>query len=215
MIIRRIFSWVLVFHSRITEGTHKNESADGYFSLYGLPYGRYEVVELRRDANVNPGDVWANTDKGTSIYANDSMYWKSYSYTYTLTDTADEGAHNDVRTALTKHNSPYANNSTNQYQNQAFRDGFSFWKRDLTYNKVSDHPQGDASFNDIRYAVVNVSDDNVKMFNKYTNMMPAVDRPNVEILDNVAIAPGQVCAIVTSHNLSGNELDNGNLQGYA
>lgn len=199
----------------VNAGTHTGEPVDGYFAIYGLPYGTYEIVELRRDADVHAGDNWNNAVKGTSIYANDSFYWKNYSYTYSLTDTDDRGAHNDVRSALTKHNSPYGVVSDNQYQNEVFRDGFSFWKKDLVYHDIDSHPQGDATFNDIRYAIVNTSDDNVKLFNKYTQMLPASDQPYVSIADGRAIAPGQVCAIVTSHNKGGtDELRNGDMQGY-
>lgn len=199
----------------VDEGTHTGEPVDGYFSIYGLPYGTYEVVELRRDADVHAGDNWNSASKGTSIYANDSFYWKNYSYTYSLTDTDDRGAHNDVRSALTKHNSPYGVVSDKQYQNEVFRDGFSFWKKDLVYHDINSHPQGDATFNDIRYAIVNTSDDNIKLFNKYTQMLPASDQPYVSIVDGKKIAPGQVCAIVTSHNKGGtDELRNGDMQGY-
>lgn len=188
---------------------------DGYFAIYGLPYGTYEVVELRRDADVQAGDNWNSATKGTSIYANDSFYWKNYSYTYSLTDTDDSGAHNDVISALTKHNSPYGVVSDNQYQNEVFRDGFSFWKKDSVYHDIDSHPQGDATFNDIRYAIVNTSDDNIKLFNKYTQLLPASDQPYISIVDNEVIAPGQVCAIVTSHNKGGtDELSNGDMQGY-
>ena len=180
---------VLQSDGTVNAGTHTGESVDGYFAIYGLPYGTYEVVELRRDADVHAGDNWNSAAKGTSIYANDSFYWKNYSYTYSLTDTDDRGAHNDVRSALTKHNSPYGVVSDNQYQNEVFRDGFSFWKKDLVYHDIDSHPQGDATFNDIRYAIVNTSDDNVKLFNKYTQMMPASDQPYVSIADGRAIAP--------------------------
>ena len=200
----------------VLEGTFTGQNVDGYFAIYGLPYGTYDVVELRRDAVISVGQDWDDVDKGTSIYANDSFYWNNTSIRYDLTDINHSQPHNDVVSALNKHIDSYTTGES-RYKDDVFRDGFSFWKRDLMYNLVSDHPQGDSTWNDIRYVVVNKSDDNVKMFDKYTQMMPAADQPYVEIKNNEAIAPGCVVAILTSHQKSGNaedELTKGNEQGY-
>ena len=200
----------------VKEGTFAGQNVDGYFAIYGLPYGTYDVVELRRDAVISVGQDWNSVNKGTSIYANDSFYWNNTSIRYDLTDTDHNNPHNDVVSALNKHIDSYTTGES-RYKDDVFRDGFSFWKRDLMYNLVSDHPQGDSTWNDIRYVVVNKSDDNVKMFDKYTQMMPAADQPYVEIKNDVAIAPDCVVAILTSHQKSGNkadELTKGNEQGY-
>ena len=204
----------------VKEGTYAGQQVDGYFAIYGLPYGTYEVVELKRDANIHPGDVWETADKGNSIYANDSFYWNDTHFTYNLTDY-NSHAHS-VNGAFDVHKDLYST-GTSRYKDDVFRDGFSFWKRDLVYRYAPnedgflDHPQGDSTWNDIRYVVINKSDDNVKMFDKYTQQMPAADQPYVEIKNDVAIAPNCVVAIITSHQKSGNdddELVKGYEQGY-
>ncbi len=204
----------------VKEGTYAGQQVDGYFAIYGLPYGTYEVVELKRDANIHPGDVWETADKGNSIYANDSFYWNDTHFTYNLTDY-NSHAHS-VNGAFDVHKDLYST-GTSRYKDDVFRDGFSFWKRDLVYcyapneDGFLDHPQGDSTWNDIRYVVINKSDDNVKMFDKYTQQMPAADQPYVEIKNDVAIAPNCVVAIITSHQKSGNdddELVKGYEQGY-
>ena len=199
-----------------TAGTHTGEKVDGYFAIYGLPYGTYEVVELRRDAEISVGQDWNAVDKGTSIYANDSFYWNNISIMYALTDLNHQDPHNTAASALAIHNDPY-NPDNARYTDDVYRDGFSFWKRDKVYNWVEDHPQGDSTWNDIRYVVINKSDDQVKMFDKYTALMPTSDQPYVEIKDGVAIDPGCVVAILTSHqksNVAADELTKGYEQGY-
>ncbi len=202
--------------STVTAGTHTGAKVDGYFAIYGLPYGTYEVVELRRDAEISVGQNWNSVNKGTSIYANDSFYWNNISITYDLTDINHSTPHNTVSSALAIHNDPY-NTGTSRYTDDVYRDGFSFWKRDSVYHFTTDHPQGDSTWNDIRFVVINRSDDQVKMFNKYTQLMPTSDQPYVEIRDNVAINPGCVVAILTSHqksNVATDELTKGYEQGY-
>lgn len=199
-----------------TAGTHTGEKVDGYFAIYGLPYGTYEVVELRRDAEISVGQDWNEVNKGTSIYANDSFYWNNISIMYALTDLNHQNPHNTAASALAIHNDPY-NPDNARYTDDVYRDGFSFWKRDKVYNWVEDHPQGDSTWNDIRYVVINKSDDQVKMFDKYTALMPTSDQPYVEIHDGEPIDPNCVVAILTSHqksNIAADELTKGYEQGY-
>lgn len=217
---------ILTTHDNNATRSDGKSVIDGYFAIYGLPYGKYDVYELRRDATIEVGNNFTETTwstgggvYGTSIYSNDSFYWKNLKVPYDLTDTySDNGTDTHPTTvdaSLARHNYAYATDS-NPYKDNVFRDGFSFWKRDLTKNKLSDTPQGDATFNDIRYAVINVSEDPIKLFDKYINMLPANEKAAIQQVNGKAIEPGQVAAIITTHQKTGtSELTNGNMQGYA
>lgn len=188
----------------LTTHTGGPSNVDGYFNIYGLPYGQYVVYELRKDNNVNVNDVWDNADKGTSIYANDSYYFDNVKLEYNLTDTTNtnpEHAHT-MANSFTRHYSVHAA-TENVYKDPVFRDGFSFWKRDFTFNTPTSHPQGDATYNDIRFVVVNRSEQNIKLYDKYNTVETAYS----QIVDGKIIAPGQVAAILTSHQ-------KGDLEGY-
>lgn len=176
--------------------THDKNTIDGYMSIYGLPFGMYEVHELRRDATIQVGDAYAGSNKlGSDIFANDSYYYKDPAQPLNFTDTVGTGHHAcTLNASFAAHNFKH-NDKNSSFQDEVFRDGFSFWKRDFTFNKLDNHPQGDATFNGIRYAVVNRSDKVVRLFNEYN----LVDPNYVTIVDGKDIENGQVAAILTSH----------------
>ena len=176
--------------------THDKNKIDGYMSIYGLPYGMYEVHELRRDATIQVGDVYAGSNKlGSDIFANDSYYYKDPAQPLNFTDTVGTGHHACTLEASFANHHFKHNDANSSFQDEVFRDGFSFWKRDFTFNKLDNHPQGDATFNGIRYAVVSRSDKVVRLFNEYN----LVDPNYVTIVDGKDIENGQVAAILTSH----------------
>ena len=64
--------------------SHDHEGKPGYAGIYGLPYGTYEVVELRDDATISVGDTYDGSDAlGTSITAN--------------VDSSIQGSHNGMK----------------------------------------------------------------------------------------------------------------------
>lgn len=64
--------------------SHDHEGKPGYAGIYGLPYGTYEVVELRDDATISVGDIYDGSDAlGTSITAN--------------VDSSIQGSHNGMK----------------------------------------------------------------------------------------------------------------------
>ena len=51
-----------------------NDNGEATTGNETLPYGTYDVCELRKDASISAGDVYDGSDKlGSSIYANESM----------------------------------------------------------------------------------------------------------------------------------------------
>ena len=74
------------------------------------------------------------------------------------------------------------------------------WKKDLTNsNDTLGNTQGNASLNDIRFAVINRSDHHVVMRNNYNT----VDGSYCAIKDGVEIGTDRICAIVTTHTVIG------------
>lgn len=193
---------ILTTHDKTLNG----RLIDGYMSIYGLPYGTYVAYELKRDATIEVGDKYDNSTKlGTSIFANDSFYFNPIAQPLDFTDTySNTGTEHACTLAdsFARHNFKH-NDANSPFQDEVFRDGFSFWKRDFTFNTLTSHPQGDSSFNGIRYAVVNRSEKEVVLLNQFNT----VETQYVSIVDGQKIQPGQVAAILTSHQKN-------NLEGY-
>ena len=193
---------ILTTHDKTLNG----RLIDGYMSIYGLPYGTYAVYELKRDASIEVGDVYNNSTKlGTSIFANDSYYFNPIAQPLDFTDTYGTTGTEHACTladSFARHNFKH-NDGNSPFQDEVFRDGFSFWKRDLTFHKLDSHPQGDSTFNGIRYAVVNRSNKEVVLLDQYNT----VETNYSKIVDGQKIQPGQVAAILTSHQKN-------NLEGY-
>ena len=107
-----------------------------------LPYGTYDLYELRRDSGVAIGAAYDGAAFGESIYAtpagNDGVLWRENKKTITI---REEGKIVDVREA----NDPIEDDI-------AKGDG-SLQKKDIELGKA----QGDADFAGISYAVVNSS----------------------------------------------------------
>ena len=176
----------------LTTHTGGSSNREGYFNMFGLPYGTYTVYELRSDATIAVGDTYAGSNKlGTSIYANDAYYFDPNAVNYTLTDSTHECTPD---AAFGRHSVNW-DDTNNEYIDNITRDGFFFFKRDKIFSDIADHPQGDATFNGIRYAVVNRCQGNITMFDIYNTIDPTY----CEIVDGKVIAPGQVAAILTSH----------------
>ena len=114
-------------------------NAEGKAYSSSLPYGTYRVVELRKDAAIDLGDKYKESDKlGVSTYANDSYQWSEQSKTQTVRENGKQYSLN--------------------YTNPVVRGGVSITKRDFY---TDDIPQGDAGFIGVRYAVINRSAEEV------------------------------------------------------
>lgn len=106
-----------------------------------LPYGTYEVIELRMDAaGFEVGTMWNDVVKGESIYANASYLYKAFS------QTVKTRIHGEIVPCEVP------------FENPVVRGGVSITKRDLYTDDV---PQGDAGFIGVRYAVINRSAEEV------------------------------------------------------
>lgn len=102
-----------------------------------LPYGTYDVVELRRDSKVKVGDVYETADKGKSEYASpkqDSVLWAENLKSFQIRE--------DKKVIDGK-----------EMENKPSRGDGMIQKRDLDIQDV----QGDASFEGIQYSIVNAS----------------------------------------------------------
>lgn len=109
-------------------------NAEGKAYSTSLPYGTYRVVELRKDATIDLGDKYEGSDKlGVSTYANDSYQWSEQSKTQTVRENGKQ--------------------YTVEYENIPTKGKASVTKTD-TENMT---PEGDATFEGIRYAVINRS----------------------------------------------------------
>ena len=109
-------------------------NAEGKAYSSSLPYGTYRVVELRKDATIDLGDKYEGSDKlGVSTYANDSYQWSEQSKTQTVRENGKQYSLN--------------------YENIPTKGKASVTKTD-TENMT---PEGDATFEGIRYAVINRS----------------------------------------------------------
>lgn len=103
-----------------------------------LPYGTYGVYELRIDATIAAGDVYAGSDKlGTSIYANNNGYlFKEQS-----SDRLEIREDGETKSA--------------RFSDKVVTGYAKVTKKDVELDDST--PQGDASFEGIKYAVVNNS----------------------------------------------------------
>ena len=133
-------------------------NANGYAALdakgkYSLPYGTYDIHELRKDATINVHDTYANSTKlGTSIWAND------HGYLYTEdTNVAETDSHTtftiDKRTQKVYLD---ANSYKTQFTNVIAKGTITVQKNDGDISATGTS-QGDASLAGIKYAVVNRS----------------------------------------------------------
>ena len=181
--------------------TYRNNNKDGYWTMNGLPYGKYEVVELRSDNTVALHDVFDNLTSeklGTSVTAN-----ASYMYTDTR-DSSEILAYNQysVESLIITVNgdSTPANNTTvsstytgdrvvsynngiyiveRAFKNYPVRGSIQVIKKD--YETTDGTPQGINSLAGIKYAVVNRS------------------TQSVYVIGYGVVATGKVVAILTTN----------------
>lgn len=103
-----------------------------------LPYGTYGVYELCIDATIAAGDVYAGSDKlGTSIYANNN----GYLYKEQSSDRLEIREDGETKSA--------------RFSDKVVTGYAKVTKKDVELDDTT--PQGDASFEGIKYAVVNNS----------------------------------------------------------
>ena len=175
--------------------TTKNGTNNGYAALYGLPTGLYQVVELRKDATIDVNDKYDGSKKlGSSVYANKYYLWANYNNTFTLDDAKN---HSNAANAVAAHTLKLED--ANNPKNTVVVDGFSFYKRDTVYKNNNSTPQGDGTFNSIKFAVVNNSTSDIMILQSDINKLTD-DKSYITISDKKAIKPGQVAAILTTHN---------------
>lgn len=139
-------------------------------SIYNLRFGKYELIELRKDSTITVGDMYDDSQAkyGTSIYANNSYLFSE------LRQTQNCKRHNTIFTYGDKTLSP---DSTTGFANRVVRGGVHVYKKDEEINKYT--PQGDASLAGIRFAIINRSTEKV-------------------MVDGTNRAPGQVVKIITT-----------------
>ena len=134
---------------------------------YTLPYGTYEIFELRNDATIVPGETYNGSTKlGESIYANSTgfLYTNNVAITKVNTTTSDQfqmaSQNEQVRTLKETY--------THIFQNAPAKGTLTLIKYDanLTDRPILDNSnkefkQGDANTAGIQYAIINVSKDPV------------------------------------------------------
>ena len=110
-----------------------------------LPYGTYQVCELRLDAGIETGDVYDESKKlGASAYANESYMWDDWSDTQEI---HEEG----MIVEYTVSNTPA-------------KGGLKVRKIDS--EREESMPQGDATFKDAEFTIYNNSKESVFVENK-------------------------------------------------
>lgn len=179
--------------------THTVNNVEGTFRMNGLPYGKYQVVELRKDATFAVGDVYSATSSkaGTSNLSNDAyLYAENKSPVFEL--------HNETNGYTLRLDTLSVSNE-DQYviDNEPFVDGFRAYKMDKTNLDIT---EGFSSANDIKFAIVNKSTRKVRLESKYVDQL-GEDAAFVDYKAHEAINPGEVVAILTTH-------DKNNIDGY-
>jgi hypothetical protein len=118
-----------------------------------MPYGTYQVVELRKDATIVSGDVYDNSDKlGNSIYSNDEGYLHTDKMDETVViDSPETYLVTDKSLSVREQEEIYPND----YSNFLVRGDIEIVKYDRETRL--NEPQGICSFAGIRYAIVNNS----------------------------------------------------------
>ena len=186
------------------------DGINGFVEIYGLPYGDYEIFELRQDAIANADLLGANwedlTDAqlGSGIYANDTMLYSDHQLfddpTYTV---------NSQCFIIDEQNEIVTNNdlgSVITFDNIPSRVNLSFNKRDIDPSITrSGKPSGNGTWNGIKYAVINSSENPIKLYDGYITSSANY----IEIVDGMEIDPGCIAAILTTHN------DTNNVEGFA
>ena len=157
--------------------THNDTSnKEGYIALYGLPYGKYEIVELKRDAVASTsliGQTYSN-GMGSSTYANNSYLWDStndFTVDYTTSENREYHDVGNISHFTWKYD---AQNPDHIARNKVFIDGFQGYKMDEEYLEVT---EGDSNANDIKFAVINRSTHPVEILQSDIDKLAQVD-PN-------------------------------------
>lgn len=132
--------------------THTVDDVEGTFRMNGLPYGRYQIVELRHDATIGIDELYDGSSKlGSSIYANDGYLWSVNDTGIITMNSATQGYMYDLHEYQAYLGSDAEVEDT-EYKayNRPFIDGFQAYKLDKEYLQIS---EGDSCLDDIRYAV--------------------------------------------------------------
>ena len=200
--------------------THTKDGIQGYAAMAGLPYGRYEVVELSTDyaKDLYVGMVYNKTDNAKGKYANSTYLWKNYSYTFDLTDGphyninayhpstnsyafTDAEAKEIAEKSIAHHTFAYRN--ADNPTNSPIPDGFAFYKED----KYNVNAQGNANLNGVRFAVINRSSEAIVLTKTNVDLTPNMSG-KITYNNGTAIDVGNVVAILETTK-------NGNNNGYA
>ena len=177
--------------------THTMNNVEGMAKINGLPYGTYQIVELRSDAKISVGENYDDSDKlGSSPLANVSYLW----------DDSNDSGLVELHDEKMNHNYDFSAVSEDNEKlniNTPFVDGFRAYKMDKTNLKLT---EGFSSANDIKFAIVNKSNRQVRLEKKYVDQL-GEDAAFVDYKAHEVIAPGEVVAILTTH-------DKDNIDGY-
>jgi hypothetical protein len=106
---------------------------NGYAEIENMPYGTYEVCELRMDATITPGETYDGSNKlGTSIYANEYYLYADDIITYLINS-------DPIRTGVATmddeiHEAGYVFET--KYSNAPVRGDLEFYKYDMNGRKM-------------------------------------------------------------------------------
>lgn len=105
----------------------------GYAEIKNMPYGTYEVCELRMDATITPGETYDNSNKlGTSIYANEYYLYADDIITYLV--NSDPIRTNVATMSEEIHDAAFVFET--KYSNAPVRGDLEFYKYDMNGRKM-------------------------------------------------------------------------------
>ena len=106
----------------------------GYAEIENMPYGTYEVCELRMDATITPGETYDGSNKlGTSIYANEYYLYADDIITYLV--NSDPIRTNVATMSEEIHDAAFVFET--KYSNAPVRGDLEFYKYDMNGYKMS------------------------------------------------------------------------------
>jgi len=106
---------------------------NGYAEIENMPYGTYEVCELRMDATITPGETYDGSNKlGTSIYANECYLYADDIITYLI--NSDPIITNVATMSEEIHEAAFVFET--KYSNAPVRGDLEFYKYDMNGRKM-------------------------------------------------------------------------------